>query len=421
MHRAEDLPSLKGSPKIGTPLPNYILDPGDVSRSSPLAAARRVGWKYPVVDGAAPGLATLVEKAGTLAYTGINHGISAERLIDAAILADDNLRSTVDEFEPRILEIPALRLYALWLYGVQSFFVVLADGGRPGPGPLQLERDIGPHVAAALRARRIRSTSAAAGRPYQQTTGGRDVRLPIVVLAALALVTPFASIWVEAFANRPVWLWVSELIWIAGLFVMIGISLNGYWFGLLVDGRNKIALSRLQMLLWTILFAGTLFVVYAWNIQHAKPDEMANALTLVVPTTAWLLMGMAGVSAAGSPAILSAKSPPDPAGPPPPAPADRTKFLDGMVVKRRAGESPRWSDIVLGDEAGNADVIDISKIQQLFLSIIAVVVYAYAIGQTIASAKDIVAKLPAMDGGFLALIGASHATYLVYKGVSHSN
>jgi hypothetical protein len=37
------------------------------------------------------------------------------------------------------------------------------------------------------------------------------------------------------------------------------------------------------------------------------------------------------------------------------------------------------------------------------------------------TSHDIVHELPEMHSGFLALIGASHATYLRYKAVSHSN
>ena len=65
----------------------------------------------------------------------------------------------------------------------------------------------------------------------------------------------------------------------------------------------------------------------------------------------------------------------------------------------------------------------------VIISLVAVVAYAYAIAETmigvapnpIASSGSIIDQLPGLTGGFLALIGVSHAAYLTYKAVSHSN
>ncbi|MGB6307513.1 MAG: S53 family peptidase, partial [Steroidobacteraceae bacterium] len=256
----------------------------------------------------------------------------------------------------------------------------------------------------------------------------------VVLLAIAAVIDGAATRLTGDFVKEgPLYAWMVELVIVLFLFVAIGRGFQGYWFGMLVDGRNKIALSRLQILLWTILFSATFLIIYAWNIEHLfdgadKPIALANALDLTVPDAVWLLMGMAGISALGSPLILSAKQA-NPAAAPPPAPKDSDKFIDGIVVKRRSGLRPQWSDLVLGDEAGNADVIDISKVQQLVLSLAAMLAYAYAIAHVMVDVAPVsaVAKghmipgLPGMADGFLALIGASHATYLGYKAVSHTN
>lgn len=424
-HRAHHLPALRGAVRVGTPLPIYVLDHREAYRGASLAAARRVGWRYPIIGGASPGFAMLNDEAGRLSFAGVGHGRLAERLLQAAVLAEDNLAARDESYEPRLLEIPSLRLCALWLHGPQDFFIVLVDGQRPAVADLQLERDIGRRiVAAAARLQVRRSAALAAGRGLAPSRPGkRQVGLLILLLSALALAAAFAPAWIDALNVTPLAVWLIELASVAALFVALGLRFNGRWFGLLVDGRNKLSLSRLQLALWTLLFTVTLYVVYVWNVEHAKTGDVVAALgVLTVPGTAWLLMGMSGISAAGSPAILSLKPARDPGGSPLPLPADRAKFLDGMVVKRRADETPRWSDILLGDEAGNANTVDISKMQQLLLSLVAVVVYGYAIARCLAEAKGIaVPKLPQMSDGFLALIGASHATYLIYKGVSHTN
>ncbi|HTR84472.1 MAG TPA: hypothetical protein VMI56_08330 [Reyranella sp.] len=252
--------------------------------------------------------------------------------------------------------------------------------------------------------------------------GEKGMRVGAFVLALVVVAFAYAARSPQTFLGlHPLTAWLIELGLVFILFVTIGRGFNLYWFGILVDGRNKIALSRLQVVLWSILFIGTFPVIYFWNMAHA-PD-LAQALDLTVPDAVWALMGMAGASAAATPLILSAK--PDPSADNPAIPPqDPDKMLDGIVVKRRSDCRPLWSDVVMGDESGNADVIDISKVQQLLLTAVAVAVYGGAIGKTLLLAdrtSSMISALPGMTSGFLLLIAASHATYLGYKAASHSN
>jgi hypothetical protein len=244
-----------------------------------------------------------------------------------------------------------------------------------------------------------------------------------LALVAAGVADPFAVYWFKGFASAgPLYPWLVALALVFVLFITLGLAIEGYPFGVLVDGRNKISLSRLQIVLWTILFVATFWILYIWNVSHAAAGQLGSALRFTVPSTVWLLMGISGTSAVGAPLILSAKPSPGPTAPPPPAPQDPSKFLDGVVVKRQLGAKPSWADILLGDEAGNADSLDISKLQQLMLSAVAFIAYAYAVGRCLLSVGNgTVPALPEMDGGFIALIAASHATYLGYKAASHSN
>jgi hypothetical protein len=253
----------------------------------------------------------------------------------------------------------------------------------------------------------------------------KDLGYLIVLLVIASLIAPFAvPLFRDSASTGPLSPWLVELGIVFLLLLSLGLSFKGYPFGVLVDARNRISLSRLQIVLWTLLFVATFLVLYVWNVGHASTSSsgLETALAFKVPSTIWLLMGISGASAVGAPLILSSKSDPGPAAPTPPVPQDPTKYLDGIVVKRRLGAKPQWSDVLLGDEAGNDDAIDISKLQQLMLSLVAIVAYAYAIGRCMTAAKSgVVSALPDMDGGFIALIAASHATYLGYKAVSHSN
>jgi hypothetical protein len=61
--------------------------------------------------------------------------------------------------------------------------------------------------------------------------------------------------------------------------------------------------------------------------------------------------------------------------------------------------------------------LNVSKVQQLLLTLVGLVAYGLAIGDLLATilAGVTIAELPGMDGGFLSLLAASSATYLAYK------
>ena len=439
--RGQQLPALRGSPQTGAAIPVYLVSRDEAALPEPLKAAKLVGWKYPVIGGDSPGIASLLAAPDGLKFAGINHGPLPERLLEAAVLAESSLGSREEVYEPRLLEIPALRIYALWLYRAdqENFFIALLNGQPPGSSKLQMENSILPRIGAALTgatvARRPRPPAAGAGTPgsagktapggYRASNWGYLIGLLVVV----SIIVAFATLWASGtqfVACGPLYAWLVELLVFTSLFAALGSGYKGYWFGMLVDGRNKVSLSRLQMVVWTILFVATFFVIYIWNVGHPPKAGLAAALNLTVPDAVWILMGLAGLSAAGTPLILSAKSAPDPGASQPPAPADPAKFIDGVVAKRRSQVRPEWSDIVLGDDAANCEAIDVSKVQQLFLSLVAVVVYGYAIAQTMMLAAPpagavAIDALPGMNSGFLTLIAASHASYLAYKAVSHSN
>lgn len=110
-------PWLQGSPRTLAGLPVYTLAWSDVSRGAFAAKARRTGWVYPVVGGKSPALALLaMDEAGRPAYAGAIASSLARRLLRAGARAEAELGAARTRFHPRILEIPSLRLFALWLH-----------------------------------------------------------------------------------------------------------------------------------------------------------------------------------------------------------------------------------------------------------------------------------------------------------------
>ena len=239
-------------------------------------------------------------------------------------------------------------------------------------------------------------------------------KLGPLAIAAMIAVT-LGLIWSGAAAGvlsrTPFVAWLCDLVLVTLFFVAIGIAHGRSWIGVAVDWRQKLSLSRLQMVAWTILIVATLLVVFVWNVAHPGEADLS------IPRTVWLVMGIAGISAVGDPLILNQKPKLAPGGAPMTPPGMITY---GVVVARPSGARVSWSDLIMGDELGNASVIDIGKVQQLLLTVVAIVSYAVAIGDKLFESTAAIGALPAMSDGFMSLLAASHAIYLSYKAVPHT-
>ena len=152
--RTANLMALGGAAaQTGRALPIYILTLEDASAADPLALAKLTGWRYPIVGGELPGLASLAQGPDQPQYAGITHGLLPQRLLEAAKLAEETLASSSESYEPRLLDAPALRIYCLWLAGASNYFISLMDGQPPGTSDLRIEDDIVARIRAALAAR----------------------------------------------------------------------------------------------------------------------------------------------------------------------------------------------------------------------------------------------------------------------------
>jgi hypothetical protein len=143
---------LGGSPQTGSPVPLYYLSLQQLNDERPLAAARIVSWQYPVVGGLHPGLAEYREDFGD---GGMSQGPLPSRFVQASMLAEQELSDNAEEFEPRLLDVPALQFAALWLHSAtdKDFFISLLDGSPAGAAPLKVVRDVVPLLRARAASR----------------------------------------------------------------------------------------------------------------------------------------------------------------------------------------------------------------------------------------------------------------------------
>ena len=158
---------LGGAPQAGSPVPFYHLGLEDLTKQSPLSKATVTGWRFPIVGGIHPGLAIIAGMAdgSSSTFEGLSHGLIAARFIQAALLANEKLGSDVAEYEPRLLDVPALQFAALWLHGQKNWFIPLLEGRPLGTAPLAMVSSILPDLRARAAKRVAPDAPVGAGTP----------------------------------------------------------------------------------------------------------------------------------------------------------------------------------------------------------------------------------------------------------------
>lgn len=116
--------------------------------------------------------------------------------------------------------------------------------------------------------------------------------------------------------NRSV-AWLAILVLMAAAIIVVGRAVTGFWRGVLIDARNKLCLSRPQILAWTVLVLSALLAAALSNVRQRSPSP----LEIVVPSQLWIVMGISMASLVSAPAILGTKRDKEPA----PAAVQRTQ------------------------------------------------------------------------------------------------
>ncbi len=228
---------------------------------------------------------------------------------------------------------------------------------------------------------------------------------------------------------------VSWLVILLLLIVFIAIAANGVtsnWRGALIDNRNRISLSRFQMLLWTILILSAYLAATLANMKAIPNLAVAsNLFSITIPSSLWILMGIATTSLVAAPLVLSTKT----SQAPNQDQKDNTlkllanqhmdtsdaNMLDsGQIIAYATSDNARWADLFTGEEVGNAAQFDLSKIQMFYFTFILVLIYGIALAIIFAGTAPTIKAFPDIDPGILTLLGISHAGYLTSKAVPHS-
>jgi hypothetical protein len=96
----------------------------------------------------------------------------------------------------------------------------------------------------------------------------------------------------------------------------------------------------------------------------------------------------------------------------------------GRLHKNADPSEAGWADFFRGEEISNYKLVDMSKVQMLFFTVVVIVTYAAAIASMLSDMTMVrtAASLsfPAFSQSLNALLGISHGTYLSVKNIDHS-
>jgi uncharacterized protein (TIGR03437 family) len=192
-----------------------------------------------------------------------------------------------------------------------------------------------------------------------------------------------------AFAGNVAWApthllgsWLVTLGAVAVSLALIGLS-GGRWEATFIDNRNRMSLSKLQVILWTVAILSS--IVSASCFNAGSLGDVTKIIGVEIDPTLWALLGIPITSAIGTVLALSGKG-------------SRTESQqeleetrknlqattgvpeqniqnNGHVLTKANLRDARWSDLVRGDDVGNGDTIDFSKVQQLYFTLLTLLIF----------------------------------------------
>lgn len=246
------------------------------------------------------------------------------------------------------------------------------------------------------------STAAAtyAERPLWRPLHTFLLGLIFIAIAVIGISLPRTGGQLGFVGQRTVLAWVAIAALMAAFAAVAGHGVTGLWRGVLIDERHRLSLSRLQMLLWTVLVLSAYMAATLANIGRSS----AAPMNVNIPSELWLAMGISTASLVAAPAAL----------------AYRQRRQRGGVVTLPSERDSRFADLFHGEETNDSDHLDLGKVQMFLFTIVLVLGYGLALGDMFEKTTTPFTSLPAVDEAVVTLLAISHAGYLTKKAVGTS-
>jgi hypothetical protein len=147
---------------------------------------------------------------------------------------------------------------------------------------------------------------------------------------------------------------------------------------------------------------------------------ITDPLAIQIDERLWALLGISTAALVGTPLIHSIKARKAPADP---EALERARARTRNDTASNAGllytkVDPREADVTdmfTGDELGDADMIDMAKVQMFVFTVIAVLAYAVALYRRFDTGDASSLDFPNPSEGLIGILGISQAAYLAGK------
>lgn len=246
-------------------------------------------------------------------------------------------------------------------------------------------------------------TTAAATYAARARWRGAHTFLLCLILAAISVVgisLPRAGGQLGFLGQRTIFAWLLIAALMAAFAAVAGHGVTGLARGVLIDDRHRLSLSRLQMLLWTVLVLSAYMAAALANIGR----EAASPLNVEIPSELWLAMGISTASLVAAPAALAYKQ----------------KKRPGQLERLPDPAGSHVSDLFRGEEVTDYDQLDLGKVQMFLFTVVVVLGYGLGVGNMLDATQGAFTTLPVMDDAVVTLLAISHAGYLTKKAVPTS-
>lgn len=259
----------------------------------------------------------------------------------------------------------------------------------------------------------------------------------IVWLSTVSILITIAIFLSGYFAPKG-WNWALVISFMIVFIALIGKLITGRFSGIFIDERNKMTLSRFQLVIWTLIVLSAFLAIALERVKAGAPDPLA----ITLPTQLWALLGISTTSLVGSPLIKSTKvqKTPTPGEIKKAAPLFIKKEKNpkrdmeevkgiirenaktfGILDINEKFEDAKFSNMFTGDELANSGFIDMAKVQMFFFTLIIAFSYMVLLVNLIMTAEPAgLNSFPALSDGLVALLGISSAGYLTNKAVDHT-
>lgn len=250
----------------------------------------------------------------------------------------------------------------------------------------------------------------------------RQIQNILVVLLFIVAIWLVFGLFAQLHA---LFIWGASAALLVLMLIYLGLSEEGSpcWYGVLVEKkRNRTSLSRLQITLWTVVIISAYLTAALIRTMPGAldppapcqaPDDEAclpQPLNIAFPNEIWIALGISTLSFAGSSLIKTNKRNQ--------SQVHLKTSTETAIVPYQAKE-PKIRDIFYGDDEGNQDAIDLSKVQMFFFTVALIIVYIFAIGSFLTNDALIRAphafEFPSFSTSMTVILGISHAGYLFVK------